>query len=377
VNRRIFRARQRDEAGLRSLFGWAVLFGLGLVVPAAADGASRGCATFGGLAVKGCQSFPAWTSGPWQPPAGATALHVLVVGGGGGGSGSAGLGVGGSGGASGRVITATVPVTGKPIIIQVGAGGMGGTGYSMGGGDGGASTFGGLVAAGGGGGKPDEGGSANDGAGGSSGGGGGGGGGYAFGTQGGAGGDGGTAGAPGRPGQAGTDQPVGVPGSHPGLGTAFPGFGFAMVRVTAGGGGHGGTGGDGGSGCAGGGGGGGGGVLINGAGGHAAPGHGGPPDAFCVEHGMGWGQRLNLPQGQLLDDQLPETTQDARVWLADASFTYGVSGGGGAGLGAGGGGGANIGIGNPGGAGAAGIVYVEWTSDMLLTQRARTAPPPA
>jgi hypothetical protein len=362
VNRRIFRARQKHEDGLRQLFGWAVLFGLGLVLPAAADGGSRGCATFGGLVVKGCQNFPAWTAGPWQPPAGATALHVLIVGGGGGGSGSAELGIGGSGGASGRVITATVPVTGKPVMVEVGAGGMGGTGFSIGGGDGGASAFGDLTAAGGGGGQTHEGGN------GGSGGGGGGGGGYAFGTQGGAGGNGGTGGSPGLPGQSGTDQPAGVPGSHPGLGNAFPGFGFAMVRVTAGPGGSGGAGGDGGSGCAGGGGGGGGGVLINGAGGHAAAGHGGPPDGFCVEHGMGWGQRLNLPQGQLLDDPLPRTSQDARLWYAAAAFTYAASGGGGAGLGAGGGGGANIGIGNPGGAGAAGIVYVEWTSDMLLTQ---------
>lgn len=84
----------------------------------------------------------------WTPPAGVTAVDVLIVAGGGGGGNH--YGGGGGGGAGGVRYVTNVAVSG-PVTVTVGAGGIGATDLQMGG-DGGSSAFGALTAIGGGGG---------------------------------------------------------------------------------------------------------------------------------------------------------------------------------------------------------------------------------
>jgi hypothetical protein len=120
-------------------------------------------------------------------------------------------------------------------------------------------------------------------------------------------------------GSAGTDPARPVQGTDGGSGRAFPALAFARTHFAPGAGGLGGAYGFGKIGYGGGGGGGGGGVLMPGPNRRANSGAG--------------GSAANLALGGL----------------------------GGSGYGAGGGGGGNYVVGAPGGAGAAGFVYVEWS----------------
>jgi len=296
---------------------------IGKVPPTASGIGTHGCAVFGGSVPAVCQNYPAWTDGTWQPPVGVDRAHVLLVGGGGGGGANQSRGVGGTGGGSGKVVTAfTALAAGNLVDVTVGRKGQGASQFMQPGMDGGPSSFGALTAQGGQGGALLAGGSAT-GAGGNNGGGGAGSGSYQPGFQPGAGGNGGTGGAAGQTGLAATYKNNAVQGTSGGAGLAFPDFDFSMVAVSAGRGGRGGpSSGSNGTGCGGGGGGGGGGVLLDRTGGLA---------------GSGSPLLASYPCG---DDR-------------------GKPGEGGAGYGAGGGGSGN-GYGAPGGAGANGVVYVEW-----------------
>jgi hypothetical protein len=285
---------------------------------------THGCAVFGGDIHNICQSFPDWTDGLWHSPPGVQTLHVLVVGGGGGGSSPLDAGAGGPGGASGEIVTAYVHVTKTPIEIRIGESGAGSQNFQQGGENGGKSSFGDVAASGGGGGQP-SGGGTTGGDGGASGGGGSGGGdtgGIDF--QAGSGGSGGTGGKAGENGSPATGGPNPVQGTIGGEGNLFPSLHFKRVLIVAGAGGKGGSHGYGNTGdaqCDGGGGGGGGGILINGTASTTTTSSYNPP--FCS---------TGIP---------------------------GKNGNGGIGYGAGGGGGGN-GHTTTGGAGAAGVVYVEW-----------------
>lgn len=283
----------------------------------------HGCAIFGATGPSICKSYPSWIIGKWFPPKGVATVHVLVVGGGGGGASSVANGIGGSGGASGEITVRDVSITHQPVIIEVGQSGGPSREFLTPGDNGLSSSFGALVAIGGNGGQSDQGGSTPVSRGsGSDGGGGGGGGNYHKGYHGGAGGAGGMDGGSGMNGQNGSVPTDPVAGLVGGQGYPFPVFHFKNIVVSTGASGKGGAygvsreGSNGG--FEGGGGGGGGGILIDGAGPHAASG--------------GGGKTKVLAQG----------------------------GGGGSGFGAGGGGAGNYKIGTSGGAGAQGVVYVEW-----------------
>lgn len=294
---------------------------------ASAPQAVHGCAIFGGSLPPPCQSYPRWRSGAWPPPAGVSLLHVLAVGGGGGGGAAIMNGSGGSGGGSGGVVVQDVTIGGSTAIeVKIGQPGQGGQKYLQAGDNGQPSQFGSLAAYGGGGAannvptRPP--GSGQEGA---SGGGGAGGGSAQHGFAGGSGGNGGTSGGSGQDGYSGGAPARPVAGQPGGAGFVFPALPFTMTAVAPGQGGAGGAAiGQDGTGCGGGGGGGGGGVLLGGAGPSAAPGPSPPSGVNACGNGIG------------------------------------LSGQGGAGYGAGGGGGGNFAKGTPGGAGAPGVVYVEW-----------------
>lgn len=287
------------------------------IVPAPSRAATvpHGCAVFGGSAL-GCQNFPEWSSGSWDPPSGVKRMRVLIVGGGGGGGASGALGKGGGGGGSGWVISGPATLSGAPLTIVVGTGGQPGQHYSHPGRNGGVSVFGGSSAAGGGGGTY-----GGNGGFGYAGGGGGGGGTYVIGYVPGNGGNGNTAGGNGMAGENGGGQDQIVLGGNGGDGIPRPLASFSLHRITPGDGGIGGAGtGSAPSGC----GGGGGGMLLDGQG----------PSAMGGQN------------------------QDTTIWPCQGN--HGYPGQGGSGFGAGGGGGGNFAVGSPGGTGASGLVYLEW-----------------
>ncbi len=265
---------------------------------------------FGGSAGAACDNYPGWRLGNWQPPKGVTSLHVLVVGGGGGGGASAQQGVGGSGGGSGAVVTSWLAAEDAPVMVGVGRAGPGGRGLGRPGFHAGASIFGRLIAVGGEGGRFYRGGDA-----------------YQPNAHGGNGGAGASDGASAADGGPGTDPEQPVQGTLGGPGRPLPTrLDFHEVRVALGRGGQGGHFGASHGGYGGGGGGGGGGILITDAGGGAQPGATDP------------------------------NPQDAG------------GGNGGSGFGAGGGGAGNVAVGARGGAGASGVVYVEW-SELITAAR--------
>jgi hypothetical protein len=301
--------------------------------PPPVQGAVHGCVIFGGTLPAPCISYPGWTGSQWEPPATAKLLHVLVVGGGGGGAGPFWQGDGGSGGGSGTVELANIVPDGGTIVIKVGEPGAGGSQGNEKGEDGTASLFGTIEAFGGGGGSYHAGGAflgaapMSD-----SGGGGCGGGSNQAGAPAGGGGNGGTDGSTGSDGEAGGNTGavpnMGGPGPCPGgIGRQFPPFPFNMAAVSAGAGGLGGssTGLDG-NGCGGGGGGGAGGVVI--------------------------GDALDSPAAQSVTDPPGDNPK--------CGNDRGLGGQGGTGYGSGGGGAGNFIASTAGGAGAPGVVYVEW-----------------
>jgi hypothetical protein len=303
------------------LFASAALLSVALLLANAQPEAGQPrCAVFGADLAPRCLSFPNWQAGNWTPPKGIPALHVLVVGGGGGGAATIQSGIGGTGGGSGGVRTETIPNTGQPVFVRVGHGGRGGRGFCRPGHAGGPSFYGDTDSAGGEGGSPISGGGSEGEA---SSGGGGAGGGFYHDGHGGPGGAGGTAGGDGAAGKAGTDSQAPVHPSFGGHGKAFPPAQFTQVTAAPGPGGTGGAYGSDSPGYGGGGGGGGGGILLQGAGGPAAPGASGRGDDTA--HG----------------------------------------GAGGQGFGAGGGGGGNYVFGAAGGSGATGVVYVEWSPALI------------
>lgn len=287
--------------------------------PSPASSAPHGCAVFGGEAL-GCQNFPEWSIGSWDPPDGVKRVRVLIMGGGGGGAASGAFGKGGGGGGSGRVISGPATLSGNPLTIIVGSGGQPGQSYSQPGQNGGASVFGGSIAHGGGGG-----GFGGNGGFGYAGGGGGGGGTYVIGYVPGNGGNGNAAGGGGMAGENGGGQDRIVLGGNGGDGISRPLLSFSQHSLTPGDGGIGGAGtGSAPSGCGGGGGGGGGGILLDGQG----------PSAMGGQN------------------------EDTTTWPCQGN--HGYPGQGGSGFGAGGGGGGNFAVGSPGGTGASGLVYLEW-----------------
>ncbi len=309
--------------GAVGLLGIVLTRGAGPDISGVPQNPTHGCAVFGGSGPPKCQNMPYWTSGTWQPPAGVQTLHVLLIGGGGGGGGNLFSGMGGSGGSSGVVINTTVAVQGQPLPVSVGPAGAGAQNFMQPGSSGGTSAFDGITAPGGIGGDVRQGGSAAS-FGASSGGGGSGGGMQQQGAQAGAGGDGGSNGGSGQAGMPGTD-PMPIQGTPGGAGKAFPQLIFRHAGIMPGQGGKGGVGGaseGGGAQFDGGGGGGGGGILIGETG----------------------------PQGQ--------SGSPAPV-PCDICAQRGQVGAGGTGFGAGGGGAANGDV-SVGGAGAPGVVYVEW-----------------
>lgn len=81
---------------------------------------AHGCAIFGASADTTCQAYPAWVSGLWQPPRGVGVMHVFLVGAGDGGCAALSSSLNTPDEAAGKLVAASLHVTGAPVQIQIG-----------------------------------------------------------------------------------------------------------------------------------------------------------------------------------------------------------------------------------------------------------------